>query len=267
MSTPHPSLKLVSAPASTPAISMHDFEAWHEENCIISDICLEVPKHSVTCLVGPSGAGKSTLLRSLNRINENAPGFKTRGRIMINGQDHMTQFPDVTALRAKVGMVFQRPCVFPRSIAENVLFGVRGQKLSKSEKMDLVEACLKSAELWNEVKGRLTDSAFALSLGQQQRLCIARCLAVDPDILLLDEPTASIDPVSVRAIEDLILELKSRYTIIVVSHDIRQTKRIADHVAFLCDGRLIDQGPTAQMFSMRAPEKTRLYLGEEYCDC
>lgn len=164
-------------------------------------------------------------------------------------------------------MVFQRPCVFPCSIAENVLFGVRDKRLSKTDRRKLVEESLRAASLWNEVSNRLDDSAVSLSLGQQQRLCIARSLAMKPDIILLDEPTASVDPVSGRAIEETIKTLSMTYTLIMVTHDIRQTQRISDQVAFICDGTLIEAGPKAHMFSKKAAAKTRGYLSEEFCDC
>ena len=262
-----PQLKIISNTAEVPAVSLSGFSAYYGENCIISDLSLDIAPRGVTCLIGPSGAGKSTLLRSLNRINEEDVSAVTAGQVEISGRNIQTEFPDVTELRRKVGMVFQTPCVFPRSISENVLFGLRGQKLSKPEKREIVETCLKSAALWDEVSRRLTSSALTLSLGQQQRLCIARALAMSPDILLLDEPTASIDPVSARAIENLVMELSSKMTIIMVTHNIGQAKRISDHVIFLCDGKIVESGAKTDMFSSRSCDKTRTYLTEEFCDC
>ncbi len=261
-----PSLKLVSENNSgTPAASLSEFSAYYGDNCVLSDIDLRLPARGVSCIIGPSGAGKSTLLRALNRMNEESVEASIKGRISILGRDSISGYPDVTELRRKVGMVFQTPCVFPRSISENVVFGLRG--LSKAGKRDIVERSLKSAALWDEVARRLGDNARTLSLGQQQRLCFARALAMKPEILLLDEPTASVDPVSARAIEDLIMVLAEHMTIIMVTHNIAQTKRIADTVVFLCDGKIVEAGAKMHMFSGRSSDKTRTYLTEEFCDC
>jgi phosphate transport system ATP-binding protein len=254
--------------AATPAaISLSGFNAYFGDNCILSDVSFDVPMRGVTCLIGPSGAGKSTLLRSLNRIAEDQTDASVSGRAEILGRDLQTGYPDLTELRRKVGMVFQSPCVFPCSISGNVLFGLRGQKLSKSEKRNIVERCLKHAALWDEVSRRLDASAMDLSLGQQQRLCIARALAMSPDILLLDEPTASVDPVSARAIENLVMELSAHITVIMVTHNIGQAKRIADSVVFLCDGKVVEHGPNSHMFSRRSCKKTQVYITDEFCDC
>ncbi|MEP1229856.1 MAG: phosphate ABC transporter ATP-binding protein [Litorimonas sp.] len=261
-----PHLTVVDAPQKAPAVSFENVSVWMGENCILSGVNMALPEHGVSCLVGPSGAGKSTLLRALNRINDDVDGYSLRGSVKIGSRD-IADFSDITELRRKVGMVFQRPCVFPRSIAQNVLFGVRGVKLSGAEKSEIVETSLRRAALWEEVKGRLNQSAMSLSLGQQQRLCIARALAIKPEILLLDEPTASIDPTSGRAIEDLVLELRRDTTVIMVTHNIAQTKRIADHVLFLCDGQIMEAGAAQYMFSSQSDEQTRNYLGEEFCDC
>ena len=262
-----PELKLVRSSSDTPAIRLENFQAWFGEGCVVNAAALDFPSHQITCLVGPSGSGKSTLLRSLNRINDDIPTYSMQGKVFVQDQCNHTDFKDITQLRSKVGMVFQRPCVFPCSIKENVLFGVRDKSLSKIDRALLVEDCLKSAALWKEVSHRLDSPADTLSLGQQQRLCIARTLAVKPDILLLDEPTASVDPVSARALETVIQDLKQKFTIIMVTHDIRQTKRVADHVVFLCDGDVIESGSVQHMFSKTAKPKTRTYLSEEFCDC
>jgi len=264
---PQTHLKLVGETEPKTAISLRDVHAWFGDSCIVKDLTVDIPAKGVTCIVGPSGSGKSTILRSLNRINEDVSGYVCKGSIHVKGQCAHTGFSDVTELRCKIGMVFQKPCVFPCSVKDNVLFGVRDKKLSKHEKMELVEESLKAAALWKEVSHRLDSPAHTLSLGQQQRLCIARTLAIKPDILLLDEPTASVDPVSARALENLILELKENYTVIMVTHDIRQTRRIADYVMFLCEGEMIEIGENTHMFSKMAKEKTRLYLSEEFCDC
>lgn len=268
-------LQLVSDAPTNPAsheahnmaVSFENFGAWFDNNCILSGISFQAPARSVTCIIGPSGSGKSTLLRSLNRINEDTPGFSVRGDIRLPERSIINDFPDITALRRHIGMVFQRPCVFPCSISDNVLFGVRDKTLSHSQKQERLEMSLRDASLWKEVHNRLGDSALSLSLGQQQRLCIARTLAVKPKIILLDEPTASIDPVSARSIEETIKTLSDEYTIIMVTHDIRQTRRISDHIVFLCDGELIETGAADHMFSEHAKEKTQAYLNEEFCDC
>jgi phosphate transport system ATP-binding protein len=262
-----PTLKLVSDPAEEIAISLEDFGAWFGDSCILSGISLDIPARGISCIVGPSGSGKSTLLRSLNRINEDTPAFSTEGHLRLAGRSILTEFSDLTELRRKIGMVFQRPCVFPCSIMENVLFGVRDKRLSKKARRSLAEEALRAASLWTEVSTRLDDSAVSLSLGQQQRLCMARTLAMKPDVILLDEPTASVDPVSARAIEETIKTLSKTYTIIMVTHDLRQANRISDQVIFICDGTLIEAGPKAHMFSSAATPKTRAYLNEEFCDC
>ncbi len=266
-SAPHLKLVETPKPKPTPSVEAQNFSVWIGNNCILSGVDASIPKQGVTCIVGPSGSGKSTFLRSLNRINDDVPGFNIQGDLLIDGKHIYNDFRNVTRLRAHIGMVFQKPCVFPRSIRENVLFGVRGRKLSRSEKNALVESSLRSAALWSEVSQRLDEPASVLSLGQQQRLCIARTLATKPEIILLDEPTASVDPVTARAIEDMILSLKDRYTIVMVTHDIRQTKRIADTVMFFCDGQLIESGTAKTMFGNSQQEKTRIYLNEEFCDC
>lgn len=260
-------LKIVDNQPSQTAIYAENFSAWFGENCVLSGINTSIARGRVTCIVGPSGSGKSTFLRSINRINNDVAGFKMHGKITVNDIQIDEKKPDLTSLRNHVGMVFQKPCVFPRSIKENVLFGVRGKKLTRTEKDCLVEESLRSAALWSEVSSRLDQPATTLSLGQQQRLCIARALAVKPHILLLDEPTASVDPVSGRAIESLILRLKNKYTVIMVTHDIRQTRRIADDVMFFCDGTLIECGTNDFMFSKECSERSRIYLNEEFCDC
>ena len=268
-----PVLSLVSnqpageAAVETCAIHLSDFSAYYGENCIVSDVNLKLPGRGVTSLVGPSGTGKSTILRWLNRINEETEHASFSGKIDVLGRDVLQGYPDVTELRRRVGMVFQQPCVFPCSIYDNMLMGLRSRKLSKSEARAIIEQSLKSASLWDEISHRLAEPAAALSLGQQQRLCLARTLVMKPEILLLDEPTASIDPVSSRAIEDLVISLGREIPIIMVTHNIGQAKRISDHVIFLCDGKIVEQGPRAHMFSMRSSEKTRTYITEEFCDC
>ena len=249
------------------AVQVENFSAYYGKNCIVSDVNLNLAETGVTCLVGPSGSGKSTLLRWLNRINEETESASYSGSVKILGLDIERGYSDVTVLRRQIGMAFQQPCVFPCSIYDNMLMGLRNFKLSKSETRSLIEESLKLAALWDEVSHRLEDPAASLSLGQQQRLCIARALALKPKILLLDEPTASIDPVSSRAIADLVISLGKDIAVIMVTHNIGQTKRIADNVVFLCDGSIVEQGTKSHMFSRQSSEKTRTYITEEFCDC
>ncbi len=249
------------------SIHLDGFSAYYGKNCIISDVNLKLPKKGVTCLVGPSGTGKSTILRWLNRINEETENASFTGSVKVLGRDIIGGYPDVTELRRRVGMVFQQPCVFPGSIYENMLMGLRSQKLSKAQARDIVENGLKSASLWDEVFNRLEDPAGSLSLGQQQRLCLARALVLQPEVLLLDEPTASIDPVSSRAIENLVITLGRNISVVMVTHNIAQAKRISDQVVFICDGKVVEQGTRAHMFSSRCSAKTKTYITEDFCDC
>ena len=249
------------------AVQLEGFSAYYGKNCIVSDINMNLVDKGVTCLIGPSGAGKSTLLRWLNRINEETENASCSGSVKVLGLDLWNDYPDLTNLRRQIGMVFQQPCVFPCSIYENMRMALRNFKLSKVEIRSLIAESLKQAALWDEVSNRLEAPATSLSLGQQQRLCIARALALKPKVLLLDEPTASIDPVSSRAIEELIISLGKDIAIIMVTHNIGQTKRIADHVVFLCDGTIVEQGTRNHMFSRQSSNKTRTYITEEFCDC
>lgn len=253
--------------AQNSAVQVRNFSAYYGKNCIISDVNLDLPQKGVTCLLGPSGTGKSTLLRWINRINEETENASFSGTINVLGLDVMEDYPDVTELRRRTGMVFQQPCVFPCSIYDNMLMGLRNRKLSKAEARAIIEQSLKSAAIWDEIAHRLEDPATSLSLGQQQRLCIARALVLQPSILLLDEPTASIDPMSSRAIEDLVISLGKDIAVIMVTHNITQAKRISDQVVFLCDGKIVEQGSRQHMFSMRSSDKTRTYITEEFCDC
>ena len=249
-------------------IEFKNFQVWINENHILNNIDLSIPKNEITCIIGPSGSGKSTLIRSINRINDEVPGINTQGEIFFNGYSINEKNADVAQLRSQIGMVFQKPCIFPKSIKENVLFGIQHlKKISKLEKLQIVEENLKAVSLWKEVAHRLNDKAISLSIGQQQRLCIARTLAIKPEVILLDEPTSSLDPVSTRAIEDMMLKLKEEYTIIFVTHNIKQAKRIADNLVFICDGKLIEQGPTSKMISCPTNPQTRAYLTDEFCDC
>lgn len=250
------------------AVRISGFDVWIKDNHILNDINLNLPKNRITCIIGPSGGGKSTLIRSINRINDEISGLSVGGSIHFDNMDVYSKKTDTAQLRSRVGMVFQKPCVFPKSISENVLFGVQHQrKLSKHEKLQIVEENLKAVSLWKEVSHRLNDKAGSLSVGQQQRLCIARALALKPEIILLDEPTSALDPVSTRAIEEMMLELKKRYTLIFVSHNIQQAKRIADHLVFLCEGKVIEQGKASVIFNNPSNSQTKEYLNNEFCDC
>ncbi|MEX2402033.1 MAG: phosphate ABC transporter ATP-binding protein [Rhodothermales bacterium] len=271
MSRQRASLKVIhpsSEADGDPSIVARGLNVWFGDMHVLRDVDVTLHPHRINCIVGPSGSGKSTLIRSVNRMNDDLEGFTCTGNVRVGGRDVLDDGTDAVRLRTEVGMVFQKPCVFPRSIAENVLFGVQDQqRLSREERSTLVEENLRAASLWREVKHRLDAPAGSLSIGQQQRLCIARTLAVRPRIVLLDEPTSSLDPVSGRAIEELMGELKKKYTIVLVTHDIRQAWRVADHLIFLCDGRVIEQGPADQLFRSPAHEETGRYLSESYCAC
>jgi phosphate transport system ATP-binding protein len=223
------------------------------------DISLEFPANKVTALIGPSGCGKSTFLRSLNRINETVRGTKIDGEITLDGEDVLKM--DVTGLRRRVGMVFQRPNPFPKSIFENVAYGLRVNGLaSRSELPDIVEKSLRRAALWDEVRDKLHESAHALSGGQQQRLCIARGLAVDPEVLLLDEPCSALDPIATAKIEDLLVAIKDQCTIVIVTHNMQQAARVADNTGFFLLGRLIEHDRTDVIFKNPSKRETEDYI-------
>jgi phosphate transport system ATP-binding protein len=225
------------------------------------DVTLSIPERSVTALIGPSGCGKSTFLRTLNRMNDIIEGTRLTGQVMLEGTDIYDPSIDVVALRKRVGMVFQKSTPFPKSVFENVAYGPRvaGRRSSKSLS-ELVEACLRRAGLWDEVKDRLADSALELSGGQQQRLCIARALATDPDVLLMDEPASALDPASTARVEDLIFELKQNYTIVIVTHNMQQAARVSDRTAFFNHGHLIEIDATPKMFTRPGQKQTEDYV-------
>jgi phosphate transport system ATP-binding protein len=266
-----PFLKMIkSVPniASTTIIDAKNFNVWFHEHHVLNDVSVGFQENQINCIVGPSGSGKSTLIRSINRLNDTAEGVFFKGAIEFNGKNIYHKSVDETSLRKEIGMVFQKPCIFPKSISQNVLFGIQHlRKLSKLEKMQIVEETLTAVSLWKEVSHRLNEKADTLSIGQQQRLCIARTLAVNPEVIVLDEPTSSLDPVSTRAIEDLMLTLKEEYTLVFVTHDILQAKRISDHLIFMCNGQVIEQGSKEQLFNSPKEEQTRSYLIDEYCEC
>jgi phosphate transport system ATP-binding protein len=251
----------VTPPPATEKISIRNVNFWYGSKQALFDISLDVPARSVTALIGPSGCGKSTLLRLLNRMNDLIDGTRLTGTVRLDGQDIYARGTDVVDLRRRVGMVFQKSNPFPKSIYENVAFGPRVAGERNRARLDyLVERCLKQAALWPEVKDRLHASALELSGGQQQRLCIARSLATDPEVLLMDEPASALDPKSTQAIEDLIAHLKRDYTIVIVTHNMQQAARVSDQTAFFFEGRLIESGPTRQLFRKPREKQTEDYI-------
>jgi phosphate transport system ATP-binding protein len=238
-----------------------EVDFFYGPNHALHGISLNVPEHCVTALIGPSGCGKSTFLRCLNRMNDMIEGTVLRGEILMDGEDIYRRGMDVVELRKRVGMVFQKSNPFPKTIFENVAYGPRVAGVRKRAVLDeIVERCLKQSALWEEVQNRLHDSALQLSGGQQQRLCIARALATDPDVLLMDEPASALDPKSTAAIEDLIFELKETYTIVIVTHNMQQAARVSDQTAFFYEGRLIEAGPTNELFTNPVEKQTEDYI-------
>jgi phosphate transport system ATP-binding protein len=234
---------------------------WYGPRQALFDVSLAVPERSVCALIGPSGCGKSTFLRVLNRMNDLIEGTRHAGDVMLDGEDIYTGGINLVDLRRRVGMVFQKSNPFPKTVFENVVFGpkVAGLK-NRARLMEICERCLRGAALWDEVKDRLNHSALDLSGGQQQRLCIARALATDPEVLLLDEPASALDPASTSRIEDLIFELKRQYTIVIVTHNMQQAARVSDLTAFFFQGKLIEAGPTDQLYTRPAVKQTEDYI-------
>lgn len=248
-------------------INSRNLNIWYGDHHAIINADLQIRKNNVTALIGPSGCGKSTFLRALNRMNDFIDVCSTKGSVDIDGIDiYRTQYTNVNNLRKSVGMVFQKPNPFPKSIYDNIAYGPRLHRMYENTKQlnDIVEQSLIKANLWNEVKDRLKDSAFELSGGQQQRLCIARTLAVDPQILLLDEPCSALDPISTNAIEELILELKKSYTIVMVTHNMQQAKRISDTTAYFYMGEIIEKGSTKKIFENPNHRKTKSYVSGDF---
>lgn len=244
-----------------PKIETRDMSFFYGTKQALYDINLKIASRAVTALIGPSGCGKSTYLRSLNRMNDIIEGTQVTGDVLLDGEDIYSRDVDVVSLRKRVGMVFQKSTPFPKSIFDNIAFGPRIAGLTKiSELQEIVERCLKQSALWNEVKDRLKDSAMALSGGQQQRLCIARALATNPEVLLMDEPASALDPASTARIEDLIFELKQNYTIVIVTHNMQQAARISEVTAFFCVGRLVEVGQTKQLFTNPTQKETEDYI-------
>ncbi|MCX6558378.1 MAG: phosphate ABC transporter ATP-binding protein PstB, partial [Candidatus Aminicenantes bacterium] len=234
---------------------------FYRDNQAVKEFTLDCSAYQETAISGPSGCGKSTLLRSINRMNDLIPGNRTSGKLLFDGQEVYSPRLDVVTLRRRIGMVFQKPNPFPKSIINNVAYGRRlHTQLDKGELQANVETSLKRAGLWDEVKDRLDDNALSLSGGQQQRLCIARALAVDPEILLMDEPTSALDPRATARIEDLIAELRGRYTIIIVTHNMQQAARVSDFTAFLYEGILVEYGQTTEIFTKPREKRTEDYM-------
>jgi len=238
-------------------IEIKQLEGYYGQNKILKGIDLIFPPGKVTAIIGPSGCGKTTLLRSLNRLSELSNGCKVNGQILLDGENILEMDPML--LRRRIGMVFQRPNPFPKSIKENILYGIKAIKL-KCDHDATVKSCLEKAALWEELKARLHDSAFALSIGQQQRLCIARSLAVSPEVLLLDEPASSLDPVSTIKLESSILAMKGEYTQIIVTHNMNEARKVSDYVAFLFAGDLIEFGETDKIFNHPLKQETEDYI-------
>ena len=242
-------------------IEAKNLNLWYGAHHALHDVNIEIPEHEITALIGPSGCGKSTFLKTLNRMNDLVEGIRIEGEINYGGQNIYDPGVDTTWLRKQIGMVFQKANPFPMSIYDNVAYGPRTHGIRSKVKLDeIVEESLRGAAIWDEVKDRLKKSALGLSGGQQQRLCIARALAVKPDVLLMDESTSALDPISTSKIEDLAIELKKDYTIIMVTHNMQQAARISDKTAFFLLGELVEFGDTEQMFSMPKNKKTEDYI-------
>ena len=238
-----------------------DLCLWYGENQALKNINISIPEKSITALIGPSGCGKSTFLKTLNRMNDLIPTVKIEGEVSYNGKNIFDKDVDVNELRRDIGMVFQKPNPFPMSIYDNIAYGPRTHGITSKVKLDeIVEKALKDAAIWDEVKDRLKKNALGLSGGQQQRLCIARALAVEPKVLLMDEPTSALDPISTSRIEELALQLKEKYTIIIVTHNMQQAVRISDNTAFFLLGELIEVDKTEKLFSQPADKRTEDYI-------
>ena len=247
-------------PVETPILQAKHLNLYYGEKQALKDINIDIPHNEITALIGPSGCGKSTFLRTLNRMNDLIEGVKIEGEILFEGKDAYRAY-DVAQLRKRVGMVFQKPNPFPMSIYDNIAYGPRTHGIKKRAELDeIVERSLKGAALWDEVHDRLKTSAMGLSGGQQQRLCIARLLAVEPEVLLMDEPTSALDPISTSKIEELVVDLKSKYTIVIVTHNMQQAVRISDNTAFFLLGNLIEYGNTEKMFEKPQEKQTEDYI-------
>ncbi|MDG3087208.1 phosphate ABC transporter ATP-binding protein PstB [Vibrio hannami] len=248
------------------AISIEGLNLFYKDSGqALNDISMRIPKGKVTAFIGPSGCGKSTLLRCINRMNDLVDGCKIEGKVLLHGKNVYDSQVDVATLRRRVGMVFQRPNPFPKSIYENVVFGLRLQGIKNARVLDdAAERSLKAAALWDEVKNRLHENAFGLSGGQQQRLVIARAIAIEPEVLLLDEPTSALDPISTLTIEELVHDLKTKYTVVIVTHNMQQAARVSDHTAFVHLGQLVEYNDTDSIFTSPKQKRTEDYITGRY---
>ena len=242
-------------------ISVKDMCLWYGDHQALKNVNIEIPEKSITAFIGPSGCGKSTFLKTLNRMNDLIPGVKITGDIRYEGTDIFSKEVDVNNLRKEIGMVFQKPNPFPMSIYDNIAYGPRTHGITNKVELDeIVERALRDAAIWDEVKDRLKKNALGMSGGQQQRLCIARALAVQPKILLMDEPTSALDPISTSRIEELVTELKEKYTIVMVTHNMQQAVRVSDYTAFFLLGELVEFGKTDDIFSQPQDKRTEDYI-------
>ena len=244
-----------------PILQVKDLDLWYGAHQALHSVSMDIPEKSITAFIGPSGCGKSTFLKTLNRMNDLVPGVKITGQVRYRGEDIYAPGTDVCRLRREIGMVFQKPNPFPMSIYDNIAYGPRTHGIRSKARLDeLVERSLRGTAIWDEVKDRLKKNALGLSGGQQQRLCIARALAVEPAVLLMDEPTSALDPISTSRIEELTMELKERYTIVIVTHNMQQATRIADYTAFFLVGEVVEYAPTTDLFSHPREKKTEDYI-------
>ena len=242
-------------------MTVQGLDLWYGDHQALHDISLNIPEKSITALIGPSGCGKSTFLKTLNRMNDLIPGVKITGDVRYRDQDIFAPGTDVNELRREIGMVFQKPNPFPMSIYDNIAYGPRTHGIKNRARLDeIVEKSLRGAAIWDEVKDCLKKNALGLSGGQQQRLCIARALAVEPEVLLMDEPTSALDPISTSKIEELAMQLKEQYTIVIVTHNMQQAVRISDRTAFFLLGELVECGDTQQLFSQPQDKRTEDYI-------
>jgi phosphate transport system ATP-binding protein len=259
------SLDVAHLSAADTALEIKNLDLFYGDKQALFDVSMKIPKKQVTAFIGPSGCGKSTLLRCINRMNDLVDICHIKGDINLRDKNIYDRDVDVATLRRNVGMVFQRPNPFPKSIYENVVYGLRLQGINDKRHLDeAVESSLRGAAIWDEVKDRLHDSAFGLSGGQQQRLVIARAIAIEPEILLLDEPTSALDPISTLVIEELITELKKKFTVVIVTHNMQQAARVSDHTAFMYMGKLIEYSDTNTLFTTPAKKQTEDYITGKY---
>lgn len=246
-------------------MTVQGLDLWYGDHQALHDISMNIPEKSITALIGPSGCGKSTFLKTLNRMNDLIPGVKITGDVCYRDQDIFAPGTDVNELRREIGMVFQKPNPFPMSIYDNIAYGPRTHGIKNRARLDeIVEKSLRGAAIWDEVKDRLNKSALGMSGGQQQRLCIARALAVEPEVLLMDEPTSALDPISTSKVEELATELKENYTIVMVTHNMQQAARISDKTAFFLLGELVEMGPTERVFATPVDKRTEDYISGRF---